>query len=566
MGRHRSGSTSPEWTGPAPAAGGRGSRRTALWVGAAVLAVVATTSAAVALVVRDGGGGSAGAGLAGGAECERTVRVVTSSSFAPVLEAVGSELARQSDCIGLDTVAVDGRAAAARVAEREADVWIPDDASWAAITPHDLLAEEGQVGSGTVLATSPIYMVTEPATAKRVEAAGGGWLGLASLLTNPASGVRLAVRDPDGSGDGMVAAGSLAEAVWLESGMDASSAALSSALPVTRRVEGAGPALPERPGEVALVPEYALLPAIEWVGDARLLAGTDHTAVLRFAWLPTAAAVGSPERSAALQRLLAALKGSAANAAIGAARLRRPDGGAPPKASTDRLPPLKAPALKILQPHHVDHVFAAWNVKDRRSSTLLVIDVSGSMSAAAPGSRTPLIQLVQRGALAVGRLLPDESALGLWAFGSRLDPPRDYQVLLATEPLSARHRQDLSRAVSKLTTRATGTGLYDTILASYRSATATYRKGLGNQVVVFTDGRNEDDLGSINAQQLGAALRRATDEKRPVELTVVAFGSQPEVKVLEEALEPVDGYVSEVETPEEVWAAFLHAAARGVHG
>ena len=46
----------------------------------------------------------------------------------------------------------------------------------------------------------------------------------------------------------------------------------------------------------------------------------------------------------------------------------------------------------------------------------------------------------------------------------------------------------------------------------------------------------------------------------------MAFGSRPEVKVLEDALEPIHGYVSKVETPEEVSAAFLHAAASGVHG
>jgi von Willebrand factor type A domain len=195
-----------------------------------------------------------------------------------------------------------------------------------------------------------------------------------------------------------------------------------------------------------------------------------------------------------------------------------------------------------------------------------VIDVSGSMLDPAPGTRTPLINLVQHGALAVGRLLPDQSALGLWAFGSRLDPPRDYKVLLTTEPLSPRHRQDLSTAVGRLTAQTTGTGLYDTVLAAYRSATETYRPGLGNQVVVFTDGRNEDDPGSITAQQLAAGLKQTADPKRRVELTVVAFGSRPEVKVLEDVFDPVGGYVSKVQTPEEVSAAFLHAAASGVHG
>ena len=348
--------------------------------------------------------------------------------------------------------------------------------------------------------------------------------------------------------------------------MDASSAALSAALPSTRTVPGSRPALPERPGEVGLVPEYALVPALAEEKDATVLAGTDHTALLRYTWLPTAAALGTPERSAALQdKLLAALKGPVAAEAIGAAHLRRPGGAAPPGSPAGRLPQLTAKPLEPLGAHHVDHVFAAWYVQDRRSSILLAVDISGSMLEPAPGTHTPLIDFVRQGCLAVGRLLPDQSSLGLWAFGSQLDPPRDYQVLLPTAPLTEGQRAGLTSAVGQLVGQRTGTGLYDTILAAYRSATESYRKDVGNQVVIFTDGRNEDDPGSITADQLAAGLKAAADDDRPVEITVVAYGSRPEADVLEKALAPVDGYVSKVQTSEQVAAAFLHAAASGIH-
>jgi hypothetical protein len=493
------------------------------------------------------------------------LRVVTASSFAPVLEKVGAALDTGADCVGLDTVVVDGREAAARVAEREADLWIPDDGSWAGLARPDLLAdvETGAGGAGTVLATSPIYLVTDAPTAARLKAAGGSWLGLAGLLGKRA--VRLAVRDPNGSGDGMVAAGSLAEAVWLDQGMDASSAALSAALPATRTVRGDGPALPDRPGEVGLVPEHALVPALAEDKDATVLAGTDHTALLRYTWLPTAVALRTPERAAALQKVLAALKGPVAAEAIGAAHLRRPGGAAPPGTPAGRLPRLTAKPLEPLRAHHVDHVFAAWYVQDRRSSILLAVDISGSMLDPAPGTNTPLIDFVRQGCLAVGRLLPDQSSLGLWAFGSRLDPPRDYEVLLPTAPLTEGQRAGLTGAVGQLVGQRTGTGLYDTILAAYKSATAGYRKDVGNQVVIFTDGRNEDDPGSITADQLAAGLQATADKDRPVEITVVAYGSRPEADVLEKALAPVDGYVTKVRTSEQVAAAFLHAAASGIH-
>ena len=138
---------------------------------------------------------------------------------------------------------------------------------------------------------------------------------------------------------------------------------------------------------------------------------------------------------------------------------------------------------------------------------------------------------MQQGCLAVGQMLPDQSSLGLWSFGSQLDPPRDYRVLLPTEQLTDGQRAGLAGAVGQLTAERTGTGLYDTILAAYKAATASWRPGEANQVVVFTDGRNEDDPVSIGLQQLATELKKAADPKRPVELTVVAYGKLPEVSM-----------------------------------
>jgi hypothetical protein len=551
MGKHRSGRA----------------RRPLLWGTAVVLVAAAAGSVAMVVSQRDSGPPDAGASssaLLAESTCDRTLKVVTASSFAKVLNTLKPALATGPHCVALDTAVVDGRNAAERVAEREADVWIPDDLSWAAVARDGLLADEGQGSSGTVLATSPIYMVTDTATAARLNRAGGSWLALSKLVGSPA-GVRLAVRDPNGSGDGMVAAGTLGEAVWIKDGMDASSAALSAALRQTRTVHGSKPALPEQPGEVGLVPEYALLSAKPSAEDAAVLAGTDHTAVLRYGWLPTAAAVADPARMAGLNRLLAALKSPGAAKAYAAARLRGSTAESAPAEGKLRLPRLTAEPLEILKPHHVDHVFAAWYVQDRRSSILLAVDVSGSMSQPAPGTNTPLIQLVRQGCLAVGQMLPDQSSLGLWSFGSQLDPPRDYRVLLSTARLTDGQRAGLATAVGQLTAERTGTGLYDTILAAYKAATASWRADEANQVVVFTDGRNEDDPVSIGDRQLATALKKAADPKRPVELTVVAYGKLPDVAVLEKAVGGVDGYVSNVQTPAEVSAAFLHAAASGLH-
>ncbi len=138
-------------------------------------------------------------------------------------------------------------------------------------------------------------------------------------------------------------------------------------------------------------------------------------------------------------------------------------------------------------------------------------------------------------------------------------------MLLPSAPQSEGQRAGLSGAVARLTAQRTGTGLYDTVLAAYTSATRSWVSGVGNQVVVFTDGRNEDDPDAISLAELTAGLEKVADPKRRVELTVVAYGQLPDVAALKEAVKPVGGYVSSVRTPEEVSAAFLHAAASGVH-
>jgi hypothetical protein len=162
-------------------------------------------------------------------------------------------------------------------------------------------------------------------------------------------------------------------------------------------------------------------------------------------------------------------------------------------------------------------------------------------------------------------MLPDQSSLGVWSFGSQLDPPRDYRVLLPTAQLTEGQRAGLAGAVGRLSAEQTGTGLYDTILAAYKASTESWRADEANQVLVFTDGRNEDDPVSIDLAQLTRGLKAAADPKRPVELTVVAYGKLPDVEALQEAIGAVDGYVSSVQTPAEVSAAFLHAAASGLH-
>ena len=388
MGTHRSGGAVPRWA-----------------VGVAVLAALVVGT----LLIRAdfgaeplagdgadrGGGRSAGdqrpdgdrpdvQSQQAGAGCAQMLRVVTASSFAPVLTALAPEVGSGDACARLAVERVDGQAAVARVQRGDFDLWVPDDAAWAWSLPAGRVAPPGTIGSGNTVATSPIYMVTDPVTAGRVSAAGGSWRALARLLTGrlprparsarpagqPAPAIRLAVRDPASSGDGLVAAGAVAEAVWLDGGGRPSAPALAGAVRMSNTVAGPQPALPNGPGEVGLVPEYALLPHL---GAANrrfsLLAGTDHAALLHHTWLPAVDAVRDPVRANALMRLLGAVTGPASQAAIAAARLRGPRLGAPPPGGAP-LPGLAGAEFETLDAGGVRTVVAAWAAADRRATAV----------------------------------------------------------------------------------------------------------------------------------------------------------------------------------------------------
>ena len=500
------------------------------------------------------------------ADCETTLRIVTARSFAPVLSAVAPVLESGENCAILDVEVVDGRPAPAQVAELEAHVWIPDDAAWAETAGSLELAEEEVAGSGTVVATSPIYMVTDDSTAQNVTDAGGSWLALTELVTDDA-GVELVVREPDGSGDGLIGLGSFAEAVWQEYDMDASAVALATARDTTETVTNQ--ALPTEDGDVGLVAEYALARLLEnpnreaaaAVRNAVLLSGSDNTALLRYTWLPTAAAAEDPALAGPLERVLATLTGAESDDALAAAGLRRPDGPLPGP-TAELMPETSAEPFEVLGGHAVDHVFATWYPADRQSSMLVVVDVSGSMDNP-PDS--PLIDVVANGVLAFSRQMPDGSAFELWEFASLLDPPRDHRVLVPRVVMDETQRPEVEDTINALDAGASGTGLYDTIVAAYKAAQEDYQDGVANHVIVFTDGKNEDDLKTITEKQLTEQLLAAQDETRPVNLTVVLFGPEPDVELLEGALDPVEADVEALTNPDQVRPLFIHLAAGGVH-
>lgn len=494
------------------------------------------------------------------------LRIVTSSSYRPVLTEIEPLLASSDVCVQLDVEVANGLDALSRVAESGAHVWIPDDAAWAGAADQFEIDEDGP-GAGTVVATSPIYMVADEATAQQIDDAGGSWLGLATLLSDEAPGPTLVLQDPARSGDGLVAAGAVGEAVWLDAGMDASAQAMTAALPSTRIVED--DALPSESGEVGLLPEYVLVGLLAsgdaaTIGASELITGADNTAIMRYTWLPTGVDGDDPAVTAAMQRVVDTLAGEESADARGRAGLRSAH-LAPVTVDADTFPALQGEPFEVFSPHAVDHVFATYYEHNRRADFHLVIDISGSMAETPPGSDLPVLDLVKLGLQDMTGLLPDDAQVGLWQFGTQLAPPNDWVELVPIGPLEPGQREALDGALAEMIALDTGTGLYNTMLDAYLHAQENYREGVPSHAVVFTDGRNEFRPGSLTVEDITAELEAAHDPQRPVQLTVVAMGSEPDAEVLEGVLEPVENYLAPITAADEIRAVLIHLAAGGVH-
>ncbi|MBX6766750.1 MAG: substrate-binding domain-containing protein, partial [Actinomadura rubrobrunea] len=199
---------------------------------------------------------------------------------------------------------------------------------------------------------------------------------------------------------------------------------------------------------------------------------------------------------------------------------------------------------------------------------LVLFDISGSMAEkVAPGvNRLQATAAVAQTGL---QLLADDSELGIWLFSTRLKGDQDWVEEVPLAPLGQRigsvtHRQRILSQLSRVEVkRGGGTGLYDSLLAAFRMMQRTYKPEMVNTVLVFTDGRNEDDKGASFDETL-AELRREYDPQRPVQVILQGYGEDVAVDELEQLARATRGIVQVAHTPEESKRLLLEAMSRRV--
>ncbi|WP_165947362.1 substrate-binding domain-containing protein [Micromonospora sp. 15K316] len=277
-----------------------------------------------------------------------------------------------------------------------------------------------------------------------------------------------------------------------------------------------------------------------------------------------------PDKASAARVLFELLTTGDFRNRLAARGLRAPDGtwgagfeapeGAPSPAGTPAAPSGGGTAAGGLDGDSIDRVVSSWSIATQTGRMLAVIDVSGSMKAEVPAANNRSREEVTVEAARRGLSLFDNSwQIGLWTFSTNLVGARDYKELVGIAPLSG-NRGRLESALSTIRPSDGDTGLYDTILAAYKTVQGDWQPGRVNSVVLFTDGKNEDESG-ISQAKLLADLKRLADPERPVQVILIGIGDGVSKAELDSITKVTGGGSFVAKNPTEIGGIFLKAIA-----
>jgi len=528
----------------------------------ATAALAAALTAAVAVPVTllwpDGPGISAIA--EDGADCRERpdVAIAVAPQVAPVVQAAAHRATAAGACANYSVQAAAPAAVAAAIAGGEGpDAWVSDSTLWVDQLGSARPEDPWRVGAS--IASSPIVLALPTPLAAKVGSARPEWR---SMLTG-STPVRMA--DPEADATGRLALFTVRGA--LGSSEAARKIAGATMIRLSRTAAGS---------EAELFDEYAqkpdsspAFPASEQAvarfnrehADATLAAviPAEGTATLDYPW---ATADGlAPQKRTLADKVLAEVRSEKGAADLAAAGFRAPGGSGSPRVAGIPSGPVKL--VKAATAEERASALELWTAVRTDMRMLAVMDVSGSMKAKA-GKRSR-IELAHAAAVTALNTFPQSSQVGLWEFSTdRGGPGQDYRQLQPIRPLTATvgsgtHKDALTREFAAMPRTVAGnTGLYDSLLAAFRSVKSSYQPGYVNSVVLLTDGVNEDAQG-ISLQQLLSALQRERDPKRPVRVILVGLGDQTDAKTLATIARTAGGASFVARDPQDITTVFIQA-------
>ncbi|WNM36985.1 substrate-binding domain-containing protein [Micromonospora halotolerans] len=279
-----------------------------------------------------------------------------------------------------------------------------------------------------------------------------------------------------------------------------------------------------------------------------------------------------PTKASAARVLFEVLRTPGFKNRLAGQALRAPDGnwgdgfkapqGAPSPANggATAIPAAGQGGAADLDPVAIQKATTTWSVATQSGRMLCVIDVSGSMKKPVATAGGASREQVTVAAASQGLGLFDDSwSIGLWTFSTNLNGSQDYRELIGIKPLSS-NRGPIQQRLAAIRPSSGNTGLYDTMLAAYKKVQQDWEPGKVNSIVLFTDGKNEDDHG-ISQKALLSQLKQLRDEEQPVQVIIIGIGTEVSLAELTSITKETGGGAFVTTDPSKIGEIFLQAIA-----
>ena len=453
-------------------------------------------------------------------------------------------------------------------------VWIPDSIAWvnrAVEVNRDLFDTDTPS-----VASSPVVMGMPEQAASAMTQATGGKLrvqdlaqGLMETLRTHEGKIKLAMADPRRD------SASLAGAIVLNGLLVAKPADLPNLVGAYRMV-GSG-RIPDTtalsalftaqsPINVAPMSEQAVLDYDTRHPDRPLAAVPLDRAVLGLDY-PYAAVAGKPRgvsRAADLFRL--ALTGTTYQSSFAKRGFRAPDGTAVQGFPAGHGAPLdRVAAPAITDQNLVDRVLNIWGGANTASRLLALADLTSSMNTVmetSAGQAVPRIDVLRGTAREGLKLFTDDSQVGMWGYAANLGPDRDYLPAVDVATLAPGQRNKLNAAIDALHTVPTDScGLYESVLAAYKSMKSGYVPNMSNTIAVFTDG-GSNKPGGLKLDDALTELEKLVDVTKPIRIIALGIGPKADKAQLDALAKATGGKAFMVNDASQINLIFLQALLR----
>jgi hypothetical protein len=453
--------------------------------------------------------------------------------------------------------------------------WIPDSSLWVNVARSFPVGAQFVQQTGFTVARSPMMIVMPRSVAAQVPAYGSsvGWqFLLPQRVGGPATGLGLHVEFPDPAqssaglatlitlqqllGTGSTAQAGFADFV-LNVQVTSGTGSLASLASLAQR--------DERPVTIASEQSIAQFDRAHPAADA--LSGrypVQGTPELNYPYVLTSA--NQLERKVGLE-FEKALRSSYASSYVQYLGFRSGAGTAPGWIGQYGLDTGQPKLTAGTAPGEAETSLQAWQKLSLGSRDLVLLDVSEQMATPVSPTGTTLEQVLQQASSLGLSHFPDSTQMGIWAFASHLDGNLPYKQLVPVGPLPAplgliTRRQQITQATAQgKPVAGAPAALYSSILAAFKSLSASYQPRYVNAVLVMTAGI-DNDKGDMSAGALIRQLRALYNPNKRVEIVPLMLGTAGNFKALQQIAKVTGGVAFDITNPKQVNGAFFSGVAQ----